>query len=167
METVLRSVVIYAVLIIIVRLSGRRTISQMTTFDLVLLLIVAETTQQALLGDDFSLTNAVIAMIALFGIDVALSYLKRWSITADKIIDGRPTMLIEQGIIDQDAFHRARVDMGDVLAAARTERGILFPDQIAFAILEADGRISIIPKQPSTNHSESHDVGIRGPARAN
>jgi uncharacterized membrane protein YcaP (DUF421 family) len=144
-EAVLRGLFIYIILIIITRMSGRRTIAQMTTFDLVLILIVAETTQQALLGEDFSLVNSVIVMVTLFGIDIALSYLKRYSKTVDKVIDGRPTMLIDHGKVDDEALRRSRLDMEDVLAAARTERGILFPEDIGFAILEADGKISIIP----------------------
>ena len=63
MESVLRGIAIYITLLVILRLSGRRTLSQMTPFDVVLLLIVAETTQQALLGDDFSLANAIVLIL--------------------------------------------------------------------------------------------------------
>src|SRR3546814_5662672 len=78
MDSVLRGAAVYAILLVILRLSGRRTTAQMTPFDLVLLLIVAETTQQALLGDDFSITNAAILIVTLFTIDIALSYVKQW-----------------------------------------------------------------------------------------
>jgi len=79
METVIRGATIYFVLLIALRLSGRRTVAQMTPFDLVLLLIIAETTQQALLGDDFSLTTATLLIIVLFGVDIGLSYVKEWA----------------------------------------------------------------------------------------
>lgn len=75
METVLRGAAIYFILLIALRLSGRRTVAQMTPFDLVLLLIIAGTTQQALLGDDFSIINAALLIIVLFSLDIGLSYL--------------------------------------------------------------------------------------------
>ena len=83
METVIRGAVVFIVLLVIIRLSGRRTLAQMTAFDLVLVLIVAETTQQALLGDDFSIANAVILIITLFTLDILMSYLKEHSPRAD------------------------------------------------------------------------------------
>ena len=77
MESVIRGVAIYLVLLVIIRLSGRRTMAQATPFDFVLLLIVAETTQQALLGDDFSITNAIVLIVTLFLMDIGFSYLTR------------------------------------------------------------------------------------------
>src|SRR5690606_1632030 len=92
METVLRGAAVYAILLLIIRFSGRRTLAQMTAFDLVLILIVAETTQQALLGDDFSITNAVVLILTLFTIDIGLSYVKETWPAAEKALDGRPTV---------------------------------------------------------------------------
>lgn len=108
METVLRGFAIYIVLLLIVRLSGRRTLAQMTPFDLVLLLIIAETTQQAILGDDFSITNAVVLIVTLFGIDIALSYLKKGHERLGLLIDGTPTILVSHGKGDLRALRRAR-----------------------------------------------------------
>src|SRR3546814_9132595 len=96
MDSVLRGAAVYAILLVIVRLSGRRAMAQMTPFDFVLLLIIAETTQQALLGDDFSITNAAILIITLFTIDIVLSYVKEWLPRADLLIDGTPTVLIDR-----------------------------------------------------------------------
>lgn len=146
METVLRGFAIYVVLLIIVRLSGRRTLAQMTPFDLVLLLIIAETTQQALLGDDFSITNALILIVTLFGIDIALSYLKKEYSGLCLVIDGTPTILLSHGQPDERALRRARVSIDDVLKAARIQQGLERQDQIKFAVLEASGEISIVPK---------------------
>src|SRR3546814_7660165 len=91
----------------------------MTPFDFVLLLIIAETTQQALLGDDFSITNAAILIITLFTIDIVLSYVKQWLPRADLWIDGTPTVLIVNGMPDERALARARVSIADVLATDR------------------------------------------------
>jgi len=146
MDSVLRGAAIYVVLLVILRLSGRRTTAQMTPFDLVLLLIVAETTQQALLGDDFSITNAVILIITLFSIDIVLSYVKQWSPRTGLLIDGTPTVLIHNGQPDVRALARARVSIEDVLATAREQQGLERLDQIKFAILEAGSGISVVPK---------------------
>jgi len=146
METVLRGFAIYVILLVIVRLSGRRTLAQMTSFDLVLLLIIAETTQQALLGDDFSITNALVLIVTLFGIDIALSYLKKGHSGLSLLIDGTPTILLSHGQPDERALRRARVSIDDVLKAARIQQGLEKQDQIKFAVLEASGEISIVPK---------------------
>lgn len=147
MESVFRGLAIYLILLVIMRLSGRRTLAQMTAFDFVLLLIIAETTQQALLGDDFSLINAVILIVTLFTIDIVLSYLKQWAPAAGRVIDGVPTVLISLGEPDMRALRRARVGLDDVLEAARQQHGLERLDQIKFAILEVGGNISIVPAE--------------------
>ena len=147
METVIRGAVVFFVLLVIIRLSGRRTLAQMTAFDLVLVLIVAETTQQALLGDDFSIANAVILIITLFTLDILMSYLKEHSSRAEKLLDGVPTVLISLGKPDDRALKRARVDIEDVLESARSKHGVERLDQIKFAVLEVGGDISIVPER--------------------
>ena len=147
METVIRGAVVFIVLLVIICLSGRRTLAQMTAFDLVLVLIVAETTQQALLGDDFSIANAVILIITLFTLDILMSYLKEHSPRAEKLLDGVPTVLISLGKPDDRALKRARVDIEDVLESARSKHGVERLDQIKFAVLEVGGDISIVPEQ--------------------
>src|SRR5690606_1852374 len=78
METVIRGIAVYAFLLVVMRLSGRRTLAQVTPFDFVVLLIVAETTQQALLADDYSLVNCFVLVLTLFVADIVLSYVKEW-----------------------------------------------------------------------------------------
>lgn len=76
MDTITRGVLIYGALLVVIRLSGRRTMGEMTSFEFVLLLIVAETTQQALLGEDFSITNALLLIVTL---DIALAFVRQRS----------------------------------------------------------------------------------------
>ncbi len=149
MESILRGVAIYAILLVIVRLSGRRTLAQMTAFDFVLLLIIAETTQQALLGDDFSIANAVLLILTLFVTDIVLSYVKQWMPSVAKWIDGVPTVLISRGKLDQRAMQRARVAIEDILDAAREQHGLERLDQIKSAVLEVGGHLIIIPAEKS------------------
>ncbi|MCZ0960986.1 DUF421 domain-containing protein [Paracoccus benzoatiresistens] len=147
MDSVIRGIAVYFLLLIATRLSGRRTLAQMTPFDFVLLLIIAETTQQALLGDDFSITNAAILILTLFGTDVLLAYVKSRSERAGSILDGNPTVLISSGKMDEEAMRRARVGVGDLLEAARSQHGLKTLDEIDAAVLEVSGGISIIPKE--------------------
>jgi uncharacterized membrane protein YcaP (DUF421 family) len=145
MESVIRGAAIYLFILLIIRLSGRRTLATMTPFDLVLILIVAETTQQALLGDDFSLVNSVVLIVTLFGIDIALSYAKRHSRVVDKWIDGKPTLLVADGEALEEALRKARIDTNDIMEAARKLHGLQRLSQVKYAILETAGDISIIP----------------------
>lgn len=149
MDAVLRATVVYFFLLLVFRIAGRRMLSQTTTFDLVLLLIVAEATQQGLLGNDFSVTNAFLVIITLIGIEIALAALKRRSARIEKWIDGVPSIIIEDGRPLKDRMEKARIDERDVLAAARTGYGLERMDQIKYAVLERNGSISIIPKQSS------------------
>jgi uncharacterized membrane protein YcaP (DUF421 family) len=147
MESVFRGVAVYLVLLLVTRLSGRRSMAQVTPFDFVLLLIIAETTQQALLGDDFSVTNSFILIVTLFITDVLLSYVKQWSPRAEAILDGTPTVLISQGRPDKEALRRARVSLADVMEAARQQHGLQRLDQVGFAVLEIGGNLSIVPAE--------------------
>jgi uncharacterized membrane protein YcaP (DUF421 family) len=147
METILRAAAIYVVLLVIFRISGRRTLAQMTTFDFVLLLIISEATQNALVGDDFSVTTATLAILTLVGLDVGSSLLKRDFPVFGKILDGVPTILVENGRALSDRLYRARLSEDDVLEAARSAQGLERLDQIKYAVLEVNGGIAIIPKR--------------------
>ena len=147
METVLRAAAVYVVLLVIFRVAGRRTLAQMTTFDFVLLLIISEATQNALVGDDFSVTTATLAILTLVGLDIGSSLLKRDFPVFDKIIDGVPTILVENGRALSHRLSRARLSEEDVLEAARNAQGLERLDQIKYAVLEVNGGITIIPKR--------------------
>jgi uncharacterized membrane protein YcaP (DUF421 family) len=145
MDSVLRVVVIFVFLLVLFRLAGRRTLSEMTSFDLVLLLIISEQTQQAMVGQDHSVMNALLMITTLIGLDIGLSLLKqRWP-WVDKVLDGTPTVIVENGRPIKDLMTRARVDVEDVLDAAREKMGLERLNQIKYAVLEKNGEISIIP----------------------
>ncbi|HAQ72904.1 DUF421 domain-containing protein [Stutzerimonas nitrititolerans] len=146
MDSVLRAAAIYLVVLVVFRLAGRRTLSELTTFDFVLLLIIGEATQQALLGDDFSIVNAMVVIVSLVVFDIALSLLKNKARWLSKLIDGEPMIIVEHGQVLERRIRKARIDEGDILEAARHSQGLERIDQIKFAILEKDGKISIIPR---------------------
>ena len=147
MDSVIRAVAIYAIVWIIFRLAGRRTFAEMTSFDFILLLICGEATQQALLGDDFSITHASIIVLTLVWMDVILSHIKQRSQTADRLKDGLPVVLVANGKLLKHRMNRERVDSEDILEEARKRHGISRIDQIKYAVLERNGSISIIPSE--------------------
>ena len=146
MEIVARAAALYAFLLLLFRVMGKRSMAQITAFDFVLLLIVGEATQQALIGNDFSLVTAFVAIATLMLLDLALSLAKaRWP-SLDPILDSTPLVIVADGRLIQDRAGRERVDLEDVLAAARERHGLERLDQIKFAVLERSGGISIVPK---------------------
>jgi uncharacterized membrane protein YcaP (DUF421 family) len=146
MGSVLRAIAIYVVLMILFRISGRRSISQITTFDFVLLLIISEATQNALIGNDYSMTNGFLVILTLVGLDILLSLWKRRSPTIEKLLDGVPLVVVENGQPLRDRMNKARIDENDVLTAARELQGLERMEQIKYAVLERSGGISIIPR---------------------
>lgn len=146
MDTVFRALGIYIALMLILRASGKRSLGQMTSFDFVLLLILGEATQQALIGDDFSVTTGVLLIGSLVGIDMTFAFLKQRSPSIERAIEGTALVIVENGRPLHDRMNQSRVDEADILAAARELQGLERMDQIKFAVLERSGGISIIPK---------------------
>lgn len=147
MDAVLRAVVMYAILMLIFRVTGKRTLAQITTFDFVLLLIVGEATQQALLGNDFSITVAVIVIVTLLLMDVGIDLLQQLFPRLERVLDDVPLVLVEQGEVIERHLQKSRISRGDILEAARDKQGLERMDQIKYAVLERTGSISIIPKE--------------------
>lgn len=147
MDAVLRSAAIYLGLLIIFRLAGRHTLSQATPLDFVLLLIIGGAAEQALLGDDFSITNALLVVLSLICFDVLMSLIKRRSSALDKLLDGEPMIVVEHGKALTRRIQKARITEGDIMESARSTQGLERLDQIKFAILEKNGSISVIPNE--------------------
>jgi uncharacterized membrane protein YcaP (DUF421 family) len=144
---VVRVFVVYIFLLVLFRISGKRSFSQMTAFDFVLLLIIGETTQQALTGNDFSITNAFLITVTLIALEIGFSLLKLKSPKVDQWMDGLPTVIIRNGTLLKDRMQKARVTEEDILFKARESQGIESMDEIKYAVLERTGGISIIPKK--------------------
>ena len=148
MDSIIRGAVVFLFLMVVFRVSGKRTLSQVTTFDFLLLLIVAETTQQAMIDSDNSMTHAALLIITLVGLDIGLSLLKQRSRRLERLMDDVPLVIVQDGEPIEDRMRKCRVDADDVLHAARELQGLERMDQIKFAILERSGGITVIPKEP-------------------
>jgi uncharacterized membrane protein YcaP (DUF421 family) len=145
MNPVLRGLAIYLFLLLVFRIMGKRSLSEATTFDFVLLLIIGEVTQQALTERDYSLTGSFILITSLIGIDLAFSLIKDKSRIFGKITEGVPLIVIDKGKLLKERMHKCRLDEDDILEAARANFGLERIEQIKYAILEKDGTISIVP----------------------
>ena len=149
MESVIRPVLVYLVLLLLLRLSGKRTLAQITSFDFVLLLTISNATQQALIGEDNSMVHGAIMVATLIGLNYVMQLLKQRSKWFERVLDDIPLVIVADGKPLKDRMHKARVDEDDVLDAARQSCGLEHMDQIRHAILERDGQISIIPRSRS------------------
>jgi len=148
MESVIRGLLVYFFLLLVFRFAGKRTLSEASTFDLVLLLIISETTQQAMVDNDHSMTNAAILILTLVGSSIVMSLIKQWSPTADRWMEGVPLIIVKDGKLLKDAMHTERIDEDDILEAAREMQGLESISQIKYAVLERGGQITIVPKRP-------------------
>ena len=145
MNPVVRGILIYAFLMIIFRIMGKRTLSETTTFDLVLLLIISEVTQQGLVGEDFSLTTAALLICTLMGLDILLTSLRQRFRTFGLITEGIPLVVVDKGKPLKKRMNKTNIDEDDILEAARQIHGVYKMEDIKYAVLEKDGNISIIP----------------------
>ncbi|HLU72271.1 MAG TPA: YetF domain-containing protein [Nonomuraea sp.] len=148
MDAVLRAAAIYVALLVIFRISGKRTLAQVTTFDFALLLIISEATQQALLGEDFSITVALLVIVTLVALDRLADFLGWRFPRVGTALDGTPVVLIERGRMLEDRMRLHHLDAEQVLQEARSSQGVRSLDEIDYAILERSGVISVILKKP-------------------
>jgi uncharacterized membrane protein YcaP (DUF421 family) len=147
METVLRSAFMYLFVLFVFRISGKRSLSQITTFDFILLLIISEATQQALLGDDFSIVNAAVAIATLVVLDAAFSWFEGRSAGFERLVGSLPVILVDHGRLLEDRAKREGVTLSEILSQGREKHGLERLDQFKYAILERHGGISVIPTE--------------------
>ena len=146
MESVLRGVVIYLFLWLVFRIAGKRTLAETSPFELVLLLIISETTNEAMVDGDHSITNAILLIITLTGMSVLLSVVKHYWPKVNHVLEGMPLPLVKDGELLKENLDKSRVDKDEILAAARMTHGIDRMDDIQDATVENDGKISVVPK---------------------
>ena len=150
MESVIRAAIAYVVLMLLFRVAGKRSLAEVTSFDLVLLLIISEATQQAMIDNDNSMTNALLLVSTLIGMNILLSVVtKRWK-PLDRWIEDVPLVILRNGEPIRERMRKERIDELEILSAARLSHGLERMDQIRFAVLERTGGISIVPEDPQS-----------------
>ncbi len=143
-ELVLRGTAVFVFLMLLVRLSGKRTIGQFTPFDLLVVVLLSESVSNALTGGDQTLAGGLIAASTLIALNLALGWITARNPAAERLIDGRPVLLARNGVIYRDELRRVRVSGADLREAMR-ENNCLLKD-LRCAFLETDGGISIMKR---------------------
>lgn len=156
-EIVLRTAVIYFVVLLGVRLSGKREVGQMTPFDLTLLLLISNSVQNAMTGPDTSLIGGVAAALTLLVMNYLIAELSGANRRFRKIIEGQPTLLVHDGNVLNGHMSKEHVSM-DELERALREHGINNYHDVALAVLEVDGSISCLKYDELSPGAHNHLV---------
>lgn len=146
MEAILRPIFIYFFLVIAFAMAGKRSLGDLNTFDLINLMIISEVTQNALIQNNLSVTYASVVIITLLTCSVFMGWLKFKRSSIENFIEGGAIIILDNGRLCRDRMKKSYIDEEDILSTARLSQGIERLDQIKYAILEANGQISIIPK---------------------
>jgi len=160
LQIVLRTAVIYLLVLIGVRLSGKREVGQMTPFDLTLLLLLSNSVQNAMTGPDTSLLGGVIAASTLLALNYGVAGVSGSNRRLRRLIEGQPTLLVHDSKIIDAHMARERVSMDELHRALR-EHGINSCDQVALAVLEVDGSISCLKYEEIKPDAHTHIVHRR------
>jgi uncharacterized membrane protein YcaP (DUF421 family) len=148
MDIVLRGIVVFIFLFVLVRVMGRRELSSLEPFDLILLIILGDAVQQGLTQDDYSLTGAMLAVGTIAILQVLTSWLNFRVPRLRPILDGEPIVIVQDGQPIERNLRRERLTHDDLAEAARQE-GIAKLDDVAWAVMETSGAISFIKKSGS------------------
>ena len=148
MDIALRSIFLFFVVFTLMRVVGRRELSSLSPFDLILLIILGDAIQQGLTQDDYSVTGALIVISTFAVLQVAISYtVYRWR-RFRPLLRGEPIVVVQDGRVIEKNLKRERLSLDDVAEAAR-EQQVGSLDDVAWAVLETSGKISFIQKSAS------------------
>ncbi len=154
----IRALILYLVVVVVMRMMGKRQVAQMQPFELVIMIMIADLAATPMEDTDIPLINGVVPIIALLSIQVLASYFSLKSEGFRDFICGKPSILIHKGRIDQSEMYRLRVNINDLLEALRNKDYFNISD-VQYAILETNGQMSIIPKADK-RPVETADIGI-------
>jgi uncharacterized membrane protein YcaP (DUF421 family) len=145
MDIVARAAIMFAILYVLLRLLGKRELGQLTPFELVVMIVLGDLIQQGVTHNDFSLTGAMLAVSTFAFLAILMSWLTYLSPRAEKLLDGEPRVVIRDGMLIKENLRRDRMTQGEIESEMRLA-GISRIEQVAWAILEPQGKISFIKK---------------------
>ncbi len=145
-EIVVRSLVVYLATLVGLRLMGKRELGQMTVFDLVVILLIANAVQNAMVGPDTSLIGGVLSAFVILAANGIVAGVRLRSKRVKALVEGTPTVLIENGQFITPHLHKEGLDRAEVEMAIR-EHGVASLNEVQLAVLETDGSISIVPTE--------------------
>ena len=143
-EFVLRALIVYGVLIVLLRLTGKRQVGQLAPFDLVLLLVLSNAVQNSMNGGDNTVTAGVILAATLIGVNFVVGWLTFKSRRLEALVEGNPILLVHRGKVDEKGLRRAQMTHHELDAALRAE-GVTGAADVLAAILENNGKVTVVP----------------------
>ena len=146
MDIAIRSVVIFFFIFLLMRIVGRRELSSLEPFDLILLVVLGDSVQQAVTQDDYSVTGAFIVVSTIALLQVFMSYLNFRVPRLRPIIDGEPIVIVQDGKVIEGNARRERLTLEDIAEAARMQQ-IASLEDVQWAVLETSGEMTFIEKQ--------------------
>lgn len=149
LEKILRPILVYLFLIVGLRLAGKRELAQLNAFDLVVLMMLSNTVQNAIIGEDNSVTGGIIGACALLIINYLVVRLLYGHVKLDHLIEGEEVTLIKQGKVKQASLKKELITINELEIAAHRQ-GFASLEDVETAILEPGGAISFVGKKPST-----------------
>lgn len=156
-RTLIVGVLAYAVLVVFLRVSGKRTLSKLNAFDLIVTVALGSTLATVLMNKSISLASGAVAFALLIGLQLVVTWLSvriRW---VRKVLTGEPSLLLHQGRFVSSALRKSRVTREEVRSAVRAA-GILAMNDLEAVVLETDGSLSVIPRSDNTGPSSLDDV---------
>ena len=156
-EIILRTAIVYFVILVGIRLTGKREIGQMTPFDLALLLLISNAVQNAMTGPDTSVSGGIIAAATLLLLNAAVTRVVWKNKKIRDFVEGTPTLLIRHGKIIREHLDKEKIT-ADALTQALREHGVVSVDDVSVAVLEIDGSISVLKNEevPSADRPHRH-----------
>jgi uncharacterized membrane protein YcaP (DUF421 family) len=146
MDLVLRTVVVFAFVYLLTRVVGRRELSSLEPFDIILLVVIGDLVQQGVTQSDDSVTGAIIVLATLAVLTVGISYVNFRVPRLRPVLEGEPLVLVDDGRVIEQNMKRERITIDDLMAQARLTQIASIAD-VRWAVLETSGAISFIPKQ--------------------
>jgi uncharacterized membrane protein YcaP (DUF421 family) len=146
MDLTIRAVVLFFFVFLVTRIIGRRELSSLEPFDLILLIVIGDAIQQGLTQGDYSVTGSLIVVGTFAVLQVLVSYLSYRFPRLRPVVDGEPLVIVQDGAVIERNMKRERLTLEEVMAAARQQQ-VASLDDIAWAVLETNGKVSIIPKR--------------------
>jgi len=153
-EFVLRGLIVYGSVLLLLRLSGKRQIGQMTPFDLVLLLVLSNAVQNAMNAGDNSVSAGLILAVTLVAANAALGYFTWRSRRFESLVEGRPQLVVHDGRLYHDVMRRERITLDDLHKALR-HAGLDRISDVHFAILETDGTITVKARAQASGQQDA------------
>ncbi len=147
-EKVIRSVVVYLFLLVAFRLTGKRQLGQLTAFDFVVLLIISNVVQNAVIGNDTSLGGGLLGATVILLLNALVAWLTFKHKAVERLVEHSPTVLVKNGRLLRENFRRERLSLAEFRAALRRE-GVVSLRDVRYVILEEDGHLSVITRRPA------------------